>query len=147
MIAVRSWVRAKGLTRIEFVAGPRALADYRRANKSAREIAALFSTGRDDAPSLASQMIEENKELNRRVRVLGEVAAGVEAQRFYNEQEPRADGTRVIARIVDARDAEDLKKIAHALIAHSKTIALLFTSYDDAIRMVFARSADAAGDM
>src|ERR1043166_2139703 len=34
MIAVRAWERAKGLTRIEFVAGTRALADYRRANKT-----------------------------------------------------------------------------------------------------------------
>jgi alanyl-tRNA synthetase len=51
MIAVRSWERARGLTRIEFVAGTRALGDYRKANKSAREIAALFSTGRDDATS------------------------------------------------------------------------------------------------
>src|SRR6185369_12668149 len=38
MIAVRSWERAKGLTRIEFVAGTRALADYRRANASARAV-------------------------------------------------------------------------------------------------------------
>jgi Predicted metal-dependent hydrolases related to alanyl-tRNA synthetase HxxxH domain len=75
MIAVRTWERAKGLTRIEFVAGTRALADYRRANKSAREIAALFSTGRDDAPSLAAHMLQENKELGRRVRALEEVTA------------------------------------------------------------------------
>src|SRR5215211_6296088 len=61
MIVVRSWERAKGLTRIEFVAGTRALADYRRANKSAREVAALFSAGRDDGPQLAAQMLEENK--------------------------------------------------------------------------------------
>src|SRR5436190_1492842 len=79
MIAVRSWERAKGLTRIEFVAGTRALADYRKANKSAREVATLFSTGRDDAPHLAVQMVEENKELHRRVRALEEMAAGVEA--------------------------------------------------------------------
>ena len=82
MIAVRSWERAKGLTRIEFVAGMRALADYRRANKSAREIAAMFSTGRDDAPQVAAQMVEENKELHRRIRVLEELAAGVEAERL-----------------------------------------------------------------
>src|SRR5215207_4046194 len=80
MIAVRSWERAKGLTRIEFVAGTRTLADYRRANKSAREMAALFSTGRDDAPQLAAQMVEENKDLHRRVRALEEMAAGVEAE-------------------------------------------------------------------
>ena len=45
MIAVRSWVRAKGLARIEFVAGMRALADYRRVNQSARAVAGVFSAG------------------------------------------------------------------------------------------------------
>ena len=44
MIVVRAWERAKGLTRIEFVAGTRALADYRRANKTARAVAGLSST-------------------------------------------------------------------------------------------------------
>ena len=147
MIAVRSWQRAKGLTRIEFVAGTRALADYRRANKSAREIAELFSTGRDDAPALATHMLEEHKELNRRVRVLEEVAAGVEAERFVNEQESRADGSKVIAKVFDDRDAEALKKLAHALTSFPKTIALLFSTKDSTTRMVFARSADAEGDM
>src|SRR6185312_9897221 len=65
MIAVRSWERAKGLTRLDFVAGVRALADYRKANKTARAVAALFSAGRDDAAKLAARIIEENKELHR----------------------------------------------------------------------------------
>src|SRR4026207_778432 len=99
MIAVRSWLRAKGLTRIEFVAGVRALADYRRANKSAREIAALFSTGRDDAPQLAAQTFEENKELHRRVRVLEEAAAGVEAEKLLSSAQTTADGTRVVTHV------------------------------------------------
>ena len=147
MIAVCSWVRAKGLTRIEFVAGIRALTDYRRANKSAREIAALFSTGRDDAPSVASHMLEENKELSRRVRILEEVAAGVEAQNLFNQTEPKADGTRVILRRFANRDAEALKKLAHALIAKAKTIVLLSSNHKDTVRLVFARSPDASGDM
>src|ERR1044071_107168 len=41
MIVVRSWERAKGLTRIEFAAGTRALNEYRRANKTARTVAGL----------------------------------------------------------------------------------------------------------
>ena len=147
MIAVRSWERAKGLTRIEFVAGGRALADYRRANKSAREIAALFSTGRDDAPALATHMIEENKELHRRIRVLGEVAAKVEAHELFNEATPSADGTRLISRVFNDRDAETLKKLAQALIANTRTIALLASRDQDTARLVFARSADATGDM
>jgi len=142
MIAVRSWERAKGLTRIEFVAGVRALADYRKANKSAREVAALFSTGRDDAPEVAAQVLEEHKELNRRIRLLEEMAAGVEAEKLLASA---SDG--VVTHIFDGRDAESLKRLAHALISHPQTIALLASRDYDTARLVFARSADASGDM
>jgi alanyl-tRNA synthetase len=142
MIAVRSWERAKGLTRIEFVAGTRALADYRKANRSAREVAALFSTGRDDAPHVAAQMVEEHKELNRRIRVLEELAAEVEAEKLL------ADASQgVVVQVFNGRDAESLKKLAHALIAKSGVVALLASRDKDTARLVFARSADALGDM
>jgi alanyl-tRNA synthetase len=142
MIAVRSWERAKGLTRIDFVAGVRALADYRKANKSAREVAALFSTGRDDVPQVSAQMLEEHKELNRRIRVLEELAAGVEAEKLL----ATAVGG-VVTHIFDGRDAESLKKLAHALISNPETVALLGSRDKDTARLVFARSADAVGDM
>lgn len=142
MIVVRSWERAKGLTRIEFVAGTRALADYRKANRSAREVAALFSAGRDDVPQLAAQMLEENKDLHRRIRVLEEIAAGVEAEKLLASS---AGG--VITQVFEGRDAESLKKLAQALIATPETIALLGSRDKDTARLVFARSSDAAGDM
>jgi alanyl-tRNA synthetase len=142
MIAVRSWVRAKGLTRIEFVAGTRALADYRRANKSAREVAAMFSTGRDDVVHLAAQLVEENKELHRRIRLLEEDAAGVEAERLL----AKADAG-IVTQVFEGRDAESLKKLAHAVVSHPGTIALLGSRDKDTARLVFARSADAPGDM
>ncbi|HET9713591.1 MAG TPA: DHHA1 domain-containing protein [Pyrinomonadaceae bacterium] len=141
-VAVRSWERAKGLTRIEFVAGTRALADYRKANKSAREMAALFSTGRDDAPQLAAQMVEENKELHRRVRMLEEVVAGVEAEKLLATAE-----AGIVVQVFDGRDAESLKKLAHALMAKPGTVALLGSRDKDTARLVFARSSDAPGDM
>ena len=142
MIGVRSWERAKGLTRIEFVAGTRALADYRKANKSAREVAALFSTGRDDAPDVAAQMVEEHKELNRRIRVLEESVAEAEAAKLLARAR---DG--VVFEIFESRDAESLKRLAHALTMHPGTIALLASRDKDTARLVFARSADAVGDM
>lgn len=142
MIAVRSWSHAKGLTRIEFVAGMRALADYRKANKSAREMAARFSTGRDDAPQVAAHMVEENKELHRRIRLLEEEAAGFEAERLLARAR-----NGVVAQVFDNRDVESLKKLAHALISAPGTVALLASRDKDTARLVFARSADASGDM
>jgi alanyl-tRNA synthetase len=169
MIAVRHWERAKGLTRIEFVAGMRALADYRRANKTAREVASLFSCARDEAASLASRMLEENKDLHRRIRVLEEIAARVEAEELLRGSRPAVRESvseppglaaglvsesmagkitaRVVAEVFVDRDAESLKRLALALIAHPNTVALLGSRDNEAARLVFARSADTPDDM
>src|SRR5687767_426580 len=149
MIAVRHWERAKGLTRIEFVAGVRALADYRQANQTARDVATLFSAGRDDTPTLAARMLEENKELQRRIRGLEEIAARVEAEELLAAAVPAATPgrARVIAQIFNDRDAESLKRLALALVRHPGTIALLGSRDKENARLVFARSADAVGDM
>ncbi|HEY2962386.1 MAG TPA: DHHA1 domain-containing protein [Pyrinomonadaceae bacterium] len=154
MIAMRSWERAKGLTRVEFVAGMRALADYRKANRSAREVAALFSTGRDDVAQHAAQLVEENKELRRQVRALGEVVAEVEAEKLWSAAAPLSDGTRIVVYVFGvgggeswASDVEFIKRVVHALIAKSRTVALLAFREKDTARLVFARSADAVGDM
>jgi len=147
MIVVRTWERAKGLTRIEFAAGIRALADYRRANKTARATASLFSAARDDAAKLAARMIDENKELHRRLRSLEEIAARVEADELRATASPNATGVRVVSRILEHRDAESLKRLAVSLISHPNTVALLGSSDKESARLVFAKSADAPGDM
>jgi alanyl-tRNA synthetase len=147
LIAVRSWERAKGLTRIEFVAGRRTLEDYRRANNTARNVAALFSAGRDDTLPLAARLIEENKELHRRVRALEEIAARAEAVELVARTTVGGNGVRVISKTFTDRDAESLKHLAMALIINQQTIALLGSHNQDTARLVFARSADAPGDM
>lgn len=149
LIAVRSWERARGLTRIEFVAGGRALADYRRANQTARNVSALFSAARDDGPALAARMLEENKELQRRIRGLEEIAARVEAEELLaaHVSSSEAGRAQVIAHTFNDRDAESLKRLALALVRHPGTIALLGARDKENARLVFARSADAAGDM
>jgi len=156
VIAVRSWERAKGLARIQFMAGIRALTDYRQANTTARDVAALFSAGREDSPALVAKIIDENKKLTRRVGELEEVACRVEAEELLKEADRsrspavRAGSDyrpRVITRIFQDRNADSLKHLALALIAHPDVIALLGSCDGDTARLVFARSSDARGDM
>jgi len=86
--------------------------------------------------------------------VLEEVAAEAEAQRLLLSALVQNDGTRIVAHAFDVRDAEFVKhdvefirKLAHALIAQPGTIALLGCRDKGTARLVFARSADAPGDM
>ena len=151
IIAVRSWERAKGLTRIQFMAGLRVLNDYRKANRTAAEVAASFSAGRDDAPPLVARLIEENKKLARRVRELDQIACRVEAENLLKssglEAGYRPPVPLVVTRVFNDRDADSLKHLALALITHPNVIALLGSRDGDAARLVFARSSDIPGDM
>ena len=147
MIAVRHWERAKGMTRIEFVAGHRALNDYRRANRTGREVAAQFSVGRDDSPASVAHLFEENKLLAKRVRSLEEITARAEAAELLNHATPTTTGSRMISRVFTGRDAESLKRLALALIAHPRIIVLIGSRNEDAARLVFARSENIEGDM
>ncbi|MGI8835265.1 MAG: DHHA1 domain-containing protein [Pyrinomonadaceae bacterium] len=110
-------------------------------------MASLFSCARDDAASLASRMVEDNKDLHRRVWSLEEIAARVEAEELLTHASPNPEGIRLVTKILDDRNAESLKHLAQALIAHPQTIALLGSRDREAARLVFARSADAPGDM
>ena len=57
LLAIKSWERAKKMTRVQFVGGIRALQDYRAANKTAQTIARKFSLARDDdVPPAASNV-------------------------------------------------------------------------------------------
>ena len=161
VIAVGSWERAKGLTRIQFMAGMRAVADYRKANRIARDVAELFSAGREDSPALVARLVEESKRLRRRVSELEEVACRVEAEELLKQASDNVrgrsptvregvtnePGARLIAKLFNDRDADSLKHLALALIAHPNTIALLGSRDGETARLVFARSSDAAGDM
>lgn len=147
IIALRHWSRAKGMTRIEFVAGKRAGQDYDRVNAVAREAAALFSVGRDDVPQAVARLLGDQKDLLKRLRSAEELAARIEAADLIEAAPMASSGARVISQIFPDRDAERLKSLAHALIAQPAVVALLGTHEPDGARLVFARSADMTTDM
>lgn len=146
VIAVRSWARAKGLTRIQFMAGLRVVNDYRKANRTAVHAAGLFSAGRDDTPALVTRLIEENKKLTRRVRELDAIACRVEADDLIRGNNLTGK-VRIITSIFSDRDADSIKHLAQALITHPNVVALLGSHDGETARLVFARSADLPGDM
>ena len=85
------------------------------------------------------------------MRELDAIACRVEAEELIGqgrlEAEHRPPDPIVVTRIFDDRDAESLKHLALALIAHPAVIALLASRDGDTARLVFARSRDATGDM
>lgn len=146
-IVVRAWERARGLTRVEFLAGNRALRDYAQANRTTREAAAMLGVGRDNLAEAAARLIEDNKQLARHARALEETALHGEANELLAQATSNSEGVRIIARTFEGRDVDSLKGLALGVIAHSRVVALLGSIDGDVARLIFARSTDTNGDM
>jgi alanyl-tRNA synthetase len=146
IIVVRGWERAKKMTRVRFLCGARALSDYRAANRTAEAIAQKLSVGRDEAELSVVRLIDERKRLTRRMRELSELAAQVEAQELIETPES-INGPRIVSRIFDDRDFEEIKLIAHRLVEREGVIALLAAREVEMARLIFARSTDLSADM
>lgn len=145
-IAIRSYERAKKMTRVEFVCGARALAEYRLANKAAFAVARLFSAERDSSPELVDRTIHENKALKKRVRELVELAMSAEAAEMLSAATASV-GFKVVQAVFDARDLEEVRMLASKIVQREPSVALLATKDNEAARLVFARSASLAQNM
>lgn len=145
MIAIRSTERVKGnLIRIEFLCGQRVLTDYHQAHQTALATAGLFSAARDSAPVLVERLQVEAKQLQKRVRELAEVAVRYEGLELYQSVSETA-GKRVIVKTFPGRDLEEVKLLAHAIVAAGSAVALLAAT-GETNRLIFARSPQVAVD-
>ena len=146
LIAIKSYERAKKMTRVEFVCGRRALLEYRQANATASAVARLFSSARDSAPEMASRSLEENKALKKRLRDLLDLAMSAEAARLLADT-PATNNFKIIERAYDGRDIEELRLLATKIVSLEPAVALLGTKDASSARLVFARSAPLPQDM
>jgi alanyl-tRNA synthetase len=146
LIAVRSYERAKKMTRVEFVCGHRALEDYRLAHNTAVRVARSFSAERDSAPELVAKMLDENKELRRRAHGLLELAMTAEATQRLAAVAPEND-FKLVHAVFDGRDLDEVRMLASKIAAAEPAIALLGTKQADGARLVFARSTSLNTDL
>jgi alanyl-tRNA synthetase len=139
LIAIKSFERAKKMTRVEFVCGGRALAEYRSANDVSVAVARQFSADRDSAPELVARALQEIKSTKKRVRDLLDLATSVEASAML-ETGLDCGAFKIVQAVFDSRDLEEIRVLAAKIVNREPSIALLGTKEPSAARLVFARS-------
>jgi alanyl-tRNA synthetase len=146
LIAIKSFERAKRMTRVEFVCGFRALREYQTVREITRSAAEQLSAARETVPELISRAAQENKTLNKRIRELSEIASRVEAQELLAEASSFGNYKLVKAVFTD-RAADELRQLAAKIVEAEPSIALLASRSAAAARLVFARSSSLSHDM
>lgn len=123
-ISIRKVERAKGLTRIEFVCGGRALRRARQDFAILTEAARLFSTGLENVPELIAKQAQELRDANKSRQKLAEDLAVLEAAQLW-QQAPEKGGVRVVRCLFESTDGNKAKVVAHALGKRPGSIALI----------------------
>jgi alanyl-tRNA synthetase len=145
IISVRKVERAKGLTRVEFVCGGRALRRARQDFATLSEAARLFSTGLENVPEMITKQAEELRQAGKSLQKMTEELAEAEAAQLW-QQAPEKNGWRVVRCLLDAAEGKKAKLLAHATAKHSGAIALVAVKGNPTM-LFFAQTAEGKANL
>ena len=94
IICIRKVDRAKGLTRVEFVCGGRALRRARQDFAILSEAARLLSSGFENVPELITKQAQDLREAGKSVQKLVEDLAELEAAQLWQKHSGESWGAR-----------------------------------------------------
>jgi len=137
--------KIRGITRLEFVCGSRALRRARSDNRLVAAIGRALSVPPEQTPELLAGLIEKNKSRATTAQLLATELARCEGKELYLAAEPGPDGIR---RLIQRGPIDDaMRARAQAFIADEKAVFLAIC--DQPPSLLLAASADSgihAGD-
>lgn len=132
-------------TRIYFLCGGRALADYQRKHAIVASLATHFTVADAELADAVMRLEDEARALRKALEQAQARLFEMEAARLLEEAETIGD-VRVVARVFDDRNGEAVKRLALHLTAQGRCVALL-ASRSERVQVAFARSDDVGYDM
>ena len=145
LVLVRRFERMKGVTRVEFLCGNRALKAARSDFALLTESARLFSGALENVPALISKQAEELRAARRAREKLIKRIAEYEARELWSAA-PEKNGWKIVRQVFPAEDHDEAKMLAHALARLPTAVAFIGVKGKSAA-LFFAQSASGASDM
>lgn len=145
LIKVVRLEKRRGMLRVYFLCGGRALADYGEKNEALQALAAAFTTSYDQLLPVTEKLRQELKEAQRQARQQQAQLVAYEAAALLAGGERQGTVT-VVSQVFAGREAADLRLLARELVTRPGVVALLGTAGERPF-LVFARSEDVPGRM
>ncbi len=145
-IVVRSSEKIKGGSRIVFLCGGRAIADYRDTVSRIRSLTSVLSSTEAGLVDTAARLQDERKSMGKELRKLRSQTLSTEAESWMDESTEHGS-MRVLAKRCSDLDPTQLRALATRLVETSGRIVLLGSVAHRRAHLVFARSEDVGADM
>lgn len=126
LVRIKSWEKNKKSTRVEFLVGPRAQADYARLDTLTRELCRSLSIAVADLPKYIERSQEETSGLRKQLKVAQEQLMVVEAAELVSEAR-KAGPMRIVRQVLGGRPLEEVKLLAAKVAAHPGAVAVFGT--------------------
>jgi len=146
IVVVRGVERFKGGTRVEFLCGDRALADYRTSVGRIRKLASVLSTAESELVETATRLKDERKSMDKELRKLRSDALVAGAEAWMENATVLGEAT-VLSKIAEGLEPAALRTLASKLVEAPGRVVLLGSIAEARAHLVFARSEDGAHDM
>jgi alanyl-tRNA synthetase len=142
LIKITRSERRGAVTRLEFLCGRRALADYQAKNRVLMDLAREYTVGHWELADLIHRLDHDLAEARRELRRTRDELLDAQALALWQGGTQLSGVTAVRANL--ERSAEDLKHLAQRLVTRPRTVALLASGgrVGEKGHLVFARSAD-----
>jgi len=150
LVKIVRFERRGAETRVEFLCGWRALADYEAKNRLLMDLAREFTVGHWEVAELVHRLAGEAQDLRRELRTQRDALLDAEATALWHEAGALPQGgVRLVRADLPGRAPDDLKHLAQRLVAHPGTVALLAASAEPGQNgyLCFACSDDVSDDV
>lgn len=130
-------------TRVEFLCGGRALADYAAKNALIMGLASEFTVGHREVADMVHRLADDLKDTQRKLRRTRDALLDAEAAALWHQSNPLGQ-IQVVQACFVGRPLDDVKHLAQRLIARPQTVVLLGVGGEQGEKgsLTFARSAD-----
>lgn len=141
MIKIKRFEKHKEGTRIEFLAGERAIADSFRKDEFQTSICRYLSCNENEAINGIKNLNERLREANEHNKSLNVLLAKYQVKEIL-ENAAKVNNIRIVKEIFDGESLKYVSGLTSKLIENESTIALMAVKSDDKVNLIFACSKD-----
>lgn len=141
MIKIKRFEKHKEGTRIEFLAGERAIADSFRKDEFQTSICRYLSCNENEAINGIKNLNERLREANEHNKSLNILLAKYQVKEIL-ENADKVNNIRVVKEIFDGESLKYVSGLTSKLVENESTIALMAVKSDDKVNLIFACSKD-----
>lgn len=139
LIKIRKWEKHKGATRIEYLAGNRAIKDYFRKDEFRNKICKLLNCNEADAINSIDKLAREVKDIQDENRKIKMEISDYQIKDMIEDSITIGD-LKVVKKIYENGDVKHISKIAEKITVRDNMIVLFARKLEDKANLIFACS-------